>query len=314
VGAGGAAPGTVRAAAAGEDAAGALDLAAVDGMGSVTIGPDGAEDVAPVVGAVVAPVVGAVREAPGPPQATTTATRSTRTSRRRGMTFSVTEAPASSGAPVASRAIPMTDRRSASPPSRQYDAETALVVVDVQNDFADPAGNLYVRGGEEIPAIVNGEIEAALAGGSPVFYTQDWHPAHTPHFQADGGVWPVHCVAGTWGAELYPGLRVVGPVVKKGTGGEDGYSGFTVQDPRTGARQATGLEDLLRGWASPGIVRIVVVGLATDYCVRDTALDGLTLGFRVEVPAEAVRAVDLEPGDGDRALDKMAQAGVHISG
>jgi len=112
-----------------------------------------------------------------------------------------------------------------------YDVRTALIVVDVQNDFADPAGSLYVRGGEEIVPPVNAQIDEALAAGALVAYTQDWHPPTTPHFQKDGGIWPVHCVAGTWGAELHADLHVEGPIVKKGSGGEDGYSGFSVRDP-----------------------------------------------------------------------------------
>src|SRR5579884_582767 len=126
-----------------------------------------------------------------------------------------------------------------------FDPATALIVVDVQNDFADPAGSLYVRGGEAIPAVVNGEIQAATDAGSLVVYTKDWHPPETPHFQTGGGVWPVHCVAGTWGAQFHPGLRVAGPTVPKGTSGEDGYSGFTVEDPTTGERRPTGLQRLL---------------------------------------------------------------------
>src|SRR5207245_404945 len=82
-------------------------------------------------------------------------------------------------------------------------------VVDVQNDFADPSGNLYVQDGERVVDVVNGEVERAREAGALVVYTQDWHPAHTPHFQPDGGTWPVHCVGGTWGSELHPGLRPV---------------------------------------------------------------------------------------------------------
>ena len=127
-----------------------------------------------------------------------------------------------------------------------YDTSTALVVVDVQNDFADPSGGLYVREGEQVVQAANAEIDAATAAGAPVFYTQDWHPPTTPHFQKDGGVWPVHCVADTWGAELHPRLRVAGPVVRKGVGGEDGYSGFTMRDPQSGETSGTGLEELDR--------------------------------------------------------------------
>jgi nicotinamidase/pyrazinamidase len=193
--------------------------------------------------------------------------------------------------------------------THEYDPSTALIIVDVQNDFADPSGSLYVSGGEHIPAIANAEIAAAGEAGSPVVYTQDWHPASTLHFEKDGGIWPVHCVADTWGAQLHPDLRVVGPRVLKGTGGEDGYSGFTVQDPRTGERQATGLEDLLRQNA---VTTVVIVGLATDYCVKETALDAVAKGLATVVPRHAIRAVDLAPGDGDRAIEAMAAAGVVI--
>jgi nicotinamidase/pyrazinamidase len=190
-----------------------------------------------------------------------------------------------------------------------YDPTTALVVVDVQNDFADPAGSLAVQGGLEVVPVLREEIARAQAAGGLVAYTQDWHPEHTPHFAGDGGIWPPHCVQGTWGAELHPDLPVVGPVIRKGANGEDGYSGFTMRDPVTGATAATELERHLR---SHGIERVVVGGLATDYCVRATALDAAGLGFETTVLLAAVRAVDLEPGDGERALADMAAAGVRL--
>ena len=190
-----------------------------------------------------------------------------------------------------------------------YDERTALVVVDVQNDFADPNGNLYVQAGEKVIEPINREIERAEGAGATVVYTQDWHPPRTPHFMTDGGIWPVHCVRDTWGAELHPDLVVVGEVVKKGTGGEDGYSGFTVRDPESGERMETSLEDVLR---SRGIERVVIAGLATDYCVKETALDALARGFETNVLAEAVRPVDLEPGDGDRALESVTSAGGRV--
>jgi nicotinamidase/pyrazinamidase len=190
-----------------------------------------------------------------------------------------------------------------------YDSSTALIVVDVQNDFADPNGSLYVSGGETIVPVVNEEMARARDAGAFVVYTQDWHPDNTPHFQKDGGLWPVHCVQETWGAAFHPDLEVKGDVVRKGTGGEDGYSGFTIRDPTSGAEQSTELADLLR---ERGIERVVVVGLATDYCVKETALDAVRLGFDTTVRADAMLAVDLQPGDGDRALEEMASAGAHI--
>jgi nicotinamidase/pyrazinamidase len=143
-----------------------------------------------------------------------------------------------------------------------------------------------------------------------VVYTQDWHPPSTPHFAKDGGVWPVHCVAGTWGAELHPDLPADGPVVRKGSNGEDGYSGFTMSDPVSGTDMPTELEGLLR---SRGITRVVVCGLATDYCVSATALDAVRLGFATTVLTDAIAAVDLQPGDGERALRGVAEAGAELS-
>ena len=193
----------------------------------------------------------------------------------------------------------------------RYGPQVALVVVDLQNDFADPAGSLSVRGGSEIVELVNTEIERALEAGAAVVYTQDWHPAHTPHFAQDGGIWPVHCVADTWGAELAPGLAISGPIVRKGTHGEDGYSGFSVRNPAGGLPIPTELDGTL---ARGGAERLVVCGLATDYCVKATALDGVRLGYQTAVLLDVVRAVDLQPGDGDKAVDEMAAAGVTIVG
>ncbi|HEX2235533.1 MAG TPA: isochorismatase family protein [Actinomycetota bacterium] len=190
-----------------------------------------------------------------------------------------------------------------------YDERTALIVVDVQNDFADPNGSLYVSGGEEVVPVINEEITRARAAGALVVYTQDWHPDTTPHFAKDGGVWPVHCVRDSWGARLHPGLDVDGATVRKGSGGEDGYSGFTIRHPETGEEWATELADLLRG---RGIERVVVVGLATDYCVKETAVDAARLGFDTVVLADAMRAVELEPGDGRRAVEAMAAAGARV--
>jgi nicotinamidase/pyrazinamidase len=190
-----------------------------------------------------------------------------------------------------------------------YDPATALIVIDVQNDFADPQGGLSVAGGTDIIPVIDAEIEAVLAAGGKVFYTQDWHPASTPHFEKDGGIWPVHCVAGTWGAELHPDLRVEGPTVRKGVNGEDGYSGFTTRDPQTGETQPTELHELLQG---AGVEKLVMAGLATDYCVLATALDARSLGYPTAVLARGVRAVDLQPGDGERALAELRAAGVFI--
>jgi len=186
-----------------------------------------------------------------------------------------------------------------------YDPATALIVVDVQNDFADPGGSLHVRGAKEIIPVINGELVRAAAEGALIAYTQDWHPPATPHFQR----WPVHCVKGTWGAQLHPSLhRVRGAtVILKGTRGEDGYSGFSYVDPASGKRGRTALEDVLR---RRGVRRVVVVGLATDYCVKHTALDALAAGFGVFVLQDAVRAV--RAVDGAHAIEEIARYGGEI--
>ncbi|HEX7248060.1 MAG TPA: isochorismatase family protein [Actinomycetota bacterium] len=191
-----------------------------------------------------------------------------------------------------------------------YDERTALLVVDVQNDFADPAGSLYVEGGERIVPAVNAEVEKARSHGALVIYTQDWHPEHTPHFQRDGGIWPVHCVQDTVGAAFHPDLVVAdNQVVRKGHDGRDGYSGFSVRDPISGERGDTLLQELLK---AHDIERLVICGLATDYCVVETVLDARMLGYPVEVLGDAVRAVELQPGDGAAAMSRMRDAGAEI--
>ncbi|HEX6418938.1 MAG TPA: isochorismatase family protein [Acidimicrobiales bacterium] len=192
-----------------------------------------------------------------------------------------------------------------------YDERTALLVVDVQNDFADPGGSLHVDDAGSAVEAANREVAAARAAGALVVATQDWHPPVTPHFAKDGGVWPVHCVGGTWGAELHPDLDIGDHQhVRKGTGGEDGYSGFSMVHPTTGDTRPTGLHDLLR---EHGIERVVIVGLATDYCVKETALDAVRLGYDTTVVLDGVRPVEREPGDGQRAVSAMADAGVTLA-
>jgi nicotinamidase/pyrazinamidase len=190
---------------------------------------------------------------------------------------------------------------------QRYNPNSALVVVDVQNDFTDPKGSLYVMGGAGIVTTINGQIDEALNAGGFVVYTQDWHPPHTPHFEQDGGIWPVHCVAGSWGAEFHPKLKVEGPSVRKGANGEDGYSGFTMRDPESGETIPTELEALLR---KREINRVVVCGLATDFCVNATAIDAATKGFETAALTDAIRAVNLKTGDSERAIAEMTKAGV----
>jgi nicotinamidase/pyrazinamidase len=194
--------------------------------------------------------------------------------------------------------------------AQAYDERTALLVVDVQNDFADPSGSLYVRHGEDVVPLANVEIAAATAARSIVVYSQDWHPPSTPHFATEGGTWPVHCVMGTWGAEFHPDLRFAGDVVRKGDQGADGYSAFSERDPRSGETAPTILQRLLE---DRGVEGLVICGLATDYCVVETVLDARRLGYAVRVLTEGIRAVDLQPGDGDRAIERMREAGAELA-
>jgi len=203
--------------------------------------------------------------------------------------------------------------------TEQYQPSTALIVVDLQRDFADPSGSLYVRGGDELAAPIAQEIAAAQEAGALVVFTQDWHPEHTPHFEQDGGIWPVHCVHDTRGAELVGGLLPDGTdptdhpetLVRKGSGSEDGYSAFSVIDLDTQQTRGTELSVMLD---ENGIMDVVVVGLAGDWCVAATAVDGVRLGYSVTVRLVLTRFVELENGDTDAAIERMRTAGVTLVG
>jgi nicotinamidase/pyrazinamidase len=176
----------------------------------------------------------------------------------------------------------------------------ALIVVDVQNDFC-PGGALAVAQGDEVVTPLNKLIEQFLERGEPVFKSRDWHPEKTKHFAAYGGTWPVHCVQNTKGAEFHPGLidDMHIRVVSKGLGDEDSYSAFDGTDLALQLRRL-------------GIEEVWVGGLATDYCVKNTVLDALKEGFRVKALKNAMRAVELKPGDGELAIAEMKKAGAEI--
>jgi nicotinamidase/pyrazinamidase len=176
----------------------------------------------------------------------------------------------------------------------------ALLIIDFQNDFT-PGGALGVKGGDEIARRLN-EL-ASDPRFELVAATRDWHPSDHGSFEQQGGIWPVHCVQGTLGAELHRRLdrSRIDVVVDKGQDpSADGYSGF----------EATLLEELLK---AHGVDHVTIGGIATDYCVKNTALDALRLGFGVTVDREAVRGVDVEPGDSERALDEIRAAGGDVS-
>jgi nicotinamidase/pyrazinamidase len=173
----------------------------------------------------------------------------------------------------------------------------ALLIADVQNDFI--TGTLAVPGGGEIVPVLNRYLALFAAHSLPVFATRDWHPPDHCSFRSRGGTWPLHCVAGTPGAAFVAGFALPADAVivsKATTVDREAYSAFS----------GTELEALLR---SRGIVRLFVGGLATDYCVLETARDGRRLGYPVFVLTDAIRAVDVTPGDGARAIAAMVAAG-----
>jgi nicotinamidase/pyrazinamidase len=185
-------------------------------------------------------------------------------------------------------------------------ARDALVVVDIQNDFC-PGGALGVPEGHRVVAVLNRYAEHFAARGAPVFATRDWHPAETSHFNTFGGVWPPHCVQGTSGAEFHPELTLPAGtrVVSKGMDpGEDAYSCFHAETD-DGVPFAAILGE-------HGVSRLFIGGLATDYCVKATVVDGARAGFEVVVLEDAVAAVELEAGDAARALDEMRAAGARL--
>ena len=176
----------------------------------------------------------------------------------------------------------------------------ALIVVDVQNDFC-PGGTLAVPHGDDVIEPLNQLIDEFLERGAPVYKSRDWHTPTTKHFAAYGGTWPVHCVQNTEGAEFHPELRDDPriTVISKGLGDTDCYSAFDETDLATQLHRQN-------------VEEVVVGGLATDYCVKNTVLDALKNGFKVKAIENAMRAVDLQPGDGERAVDEMRAAGADI--
>jgi nicotinamidase/pyrazinamidase len=185
-------------------------------------------------------------------------------------------------------------------------ARDALVIVDIQNDFC-PGGALGVREGDRVVPILSRYAERFAARGAPIFASRDWHPAETTHFRPYGGVWPPHCVQGTPGAAFHPDL-VLPPgteIVSKGMDPHaDAYSCFD-------AESGDGLP-FAAALGERGVSRLFIGGLATDYCVRATVVDGVQAGFEMIVLEDAVAAVDLAPGDGDKALAEMRAAGAQL--
>lgn len=185
--------------------------------------------------------------------------------------------------------------------------ESALLIVDVQNDFCI-GGALAVPAGHTVIETINDYLRHFASRGGRIIASRDWHPPVTRHFQAYGGVWPVHCVSGTRGAEFHPDLRLPPEVliVSKGEDpNEDSYSAFQAKLP-DGRR----LEEALR---AEHIERLYIGGLATDYCVLQTVLDALRQGHPATVLLDASRGVNVQPGDAEKALAEMVSAGAEVT-
>ncbi len=177
----------------------------------------------------------------------------------------------------------------------------ALVVVDVQNDFCR-GGSLAVKEGDKVVRPLNRLITTAEAAAVPVFFTRDWHPSNHMSFKAQGGIWPPHCVQGTRGAEFHPDLKVPrgAVVISKGDDPKaEAYSGFQGTDLAARLKRA-------------GVGKIILGGLTTDYCVRESAMDALKAGFAVDVVEDSTRAVNAKPGDGPRAMADIKRAGAKL--
>lgn len=190
------------------------------------------------------------------------------------------------------------------------EADAALIVVDVQNDFC-PGGALAVEDGDAVVPVLNEWIRRFVAAGRPVVYTQDWHPQDHCSFKEQGGIWPVHCVQGTHGADFHKDLQVRGVLFRKAfTSDAEGYSGF---DGRLAQNDhlETGV-DLAAWLKEQGVRKVYVGGLATDYCVRATVLDALRHGLAAAVIRSGSRAVNVEPGDEDKAIADMQAAGAEV--
>ena len=179
----------------------------------------------------------------------------------------------------------------------EIDKHTALVVVDVQKDFC-PGGALAVREGDKVVPVLNKYVEEFRKAGAPIIFTRDWHPPDHSSFKAQGGPWPPHCIQNSDGAKFHPNLSIPleGEIVSKADKKDEAYSFF----------QGT---DLAAKLQRRGIKRLLVGGLATDYCVKETVLDGLKHGFGVHHLDDASRGVEVNPGDSERALKEMVAKG-----
>lgn len=181
--------------------------------------------------------------------------------------------------------------------------EKALLIVDVQNDFC-PDGALGIKDGDKIIPVINKYIKNFASKKLPIFASRDWHPKKTAHFKGFGGVWPVHCVQGTKGAEFHPKLELPKEAILLYKGmdpGKDSYSAFQAQDQN--------------GMSLPGLLKILdikelyIAGLATDYCVKFTTQDAVRQGLKVKILSDAIKGVNLKPNDSEDAIGEMVKIG-----
>ncbi len=178
----------------------------------------------------------------------------------------------------------------------------ALLVVDVQYDFL-PGGSLGVKEGDQVVSVLNEYIARFHAEALPIYATRDWHPANHCSFKAQGGIWPPHCIAGTHGAafpsnlNLPPTVQVISKATEQN---KDAYSGF-------------GSPELKKQLVAHGVTRVFIGGLTTDYCVLNTVKDAVEYGFQVVVLADAIRAVNVQPEDGERAIAAMKALGAVLA-
>ena len=184
--------------------------------------------------------------------------------------------------------------------------KAALLVVDIQTDFC-AGGALPAPGGVEIIPAVNRHVADASRRGMPVYATRDWHPARTNHFKEYGGDWPPHCVQGTPGAEFHPRLKLPPDAIIVNKGDDPQRHGYSAFDGHTSDGKP-----LLGDLRDRHVTRVYLAGIATDYCVRESALDALRAGLEVRVLPDAIAGIDVRPGDAQRALDEISAAGAQL--
>jgi nicotinamidase/pyrazinamidase len=185
--------------------------------------------------------------------------------------------------------------------------KAALILVDVQKDFC-PGGALPAPGGDDIIPPLNRHLAEARERDMPVYASRDWHPAVTTHFKQYGGEWPPHCVQGSAGAQFHPGLKLPADAIVISKGDDPAKPGYSAFDGHTISGKT-----LLHDLRDRHVTRLYVAGIATDYCVKATALDAVQAGLDVLILTDAITGIDVRPGDVDGALDEMSRAGARVA-